>query len=198
MAIFGTSSSMGLKKSANLCASSGLSLMPSMRVKATMMVRVRMAARVLRASTRPSRSSTAVCRVDGTRRRRISSSGLCKLHASVPGMRARRWNVSGDGPTVLMVIFAAAMAKRSRSANAATASPTASKFRPASPIPMNTTLLMGGMRSRAAMCKPLKTCDKISADVRLRSNPIFPVKQNAQPRSHPICVDTHSVVRSNL
>ena len=38
-----------------------------------------------------------------------------------------------------------------------------------------------------------RTCAAISPAVRLRTSPIFPVRQNAQPIAQPTCVDTQKV-----
>ena len=63
---------------------------------------------------------------------------------------------------------------------------------------ISTILVIGGMFSLIDTCSPLTTCPMISELVKFLINPILPVKQKAQPRSQPICVDTHKVVRSNL
>ena len=58
---------------------------------------------------------------------------------------------SGDGPTVLTVILFCGKDIRSLSIRHRTASSTAAMFLPASPIPMKTTLVIGGNFSRIPM-----------------------------------------------
>ncbi len=59
-------------------------------------------------------------------------------------------------------------------------------------MPMNTTFVIGvASSSRDAST----TCPKISADVRLRLKPWWPVAQNAQSSAHPACDEMQSVPR---
>ena len=61
-------------------------------------------------------------------------------------------------------------------------------------MPMKTTWVSRAPGSSVA--RAAHTCPTISPAVRFRTNPIVPVRQNAQPNPHPTWVETQSVRRS--
>mmetsp|Transcript_77343 Transcript_77343/g.136402 ORF Transcript_77343/g.136402 Transcript_77343/m.136402 type:complete len:337 (+) Transcript_77343:371-1381(+) len=151
--------------------------------------------RVARAAASPSRSSAVVCLVLGTNFRRRPSSAACKDHARVAGNVASFLKIAGDGPTVLTVHLDCGKENLRWSVRASRALPTLLGLQPASPIPMNTMFVSGGMASRCASRRPWNTCDRISSAVRFWMSPILPVAQKMQPRLQPTWDDTQRVVR---
>ena len=68
-------------------------------------------------------------------------------------------------------------------------------------MPIITTLVIGAFASRgcdavAARCSASHSWPTISAVVRLRLKPCWPVEQNAQSTAQPACAEMHSVPRS--
>ena len=58
-------------------------------------------------------------------------------------------------------------------------------------MPIST--MLKAARARPVSCASTRTCDAISPAVRLRSRPIFPVRQNPQFIAHPTCVEMQKV-----
>mmetsp|Transcript_15648 Transcript_15648/g.54222 ORF Transcript_15648/g.54222 Transcript_15648/m.54222 type:complete len:349 (-) Transcript_15648:1-1047(-) len=191
-------STMGPMNSASFAASSSESLTSRMSVAASMSVR-RRAGRASSASMSPRRSSGSGWRLDGTSFLRRSSSAAWMDHASMPSASASAAKASGDGPTVEIVIFDRAMRNLSPSTSDVAAALTWSTLRPASPMPMKTMFVSGGMASDSrATFAARANCARISSAVSWRTSPIRAVAQKRQPRSQPTCDDTQSVVRGRV
>ena len=58
-------------------------------------------------------------------------------------------------------------------------------------MPIST--MLNGASSSPVADASTRTCAAISPAVRLRTRPILPVRQNAQPIAHPTWVDTQNV-----
>mmetsp|Transcript_26473 Transcript_26473/g.80302 ORF Transcript_26473/g.80302 Transcript_26473/m.80302 type:complete len:244 (+) Transcript_26473:1186-1917(+) len=182
---FCATSTIGDTNAASLRASSGESLTPAMSVAASMSVRCR-AGRGFNASSNPARSSSTVYFADGTNCFRNASSAACTDQASMPSASDNSRKQSGDGPTVLIVILDRAMRNFSPSINDVAASLTLMALRPASPMPMNTIFVNGGILVDCAATRLAMTnCARISSGVRLRTRPILAVAQNLHPWSQP-------------
>ena len=123
---------------------------------------------------------------------RTSSLAPCSDTARRNGLpKAARRRSPGTLPEVEMVIWRAPMFSPWGSRMMVSAASRLSMLARGSPIPMNTRL---STRS-PAISSAARICPRISEAVRLRVNPSSPLAQNRQPKAHPTCEETHSVMR---
>mmetsp|Transcript_917 Transcript_917/g.2191 ORF Transcript_917/g.2191 Transcript_917/m.2191 type:complete len:411 (+) Transcript_917:40-1272(+) len=192
--------SMPSRSSSRRRASSSVSLMPlSMRYSMRTCRRVEPAPSWLGKSDLSDAISSWIGyrRFTGTIQSRTSSVVACRETASCALLSRQKRSISGTRPTVETEILLCDMWSPIGWQKMLVAARTASRLCRGSPMPMNTTLVIGVLSPTEARYRRASTsCSTICAVRRFPPSPIRPVRQNWQFMAHPSWLETQSVMRS--